>query len=235
MPIVKIPSNFVSETASYTPYGAIRAAKVLAKGIENLTPDQKDYVMRNLKKTTLGASLLALGWFNSKNIGGYYQEGEKRKKGDTKVGDIKIMGIEIPHVFLHAPALEMLQFGATLRRIYDKKKGKEGDAKAFLEGSGSSIWGIAKQQPFIGTPLQNAESVKYKGVSGMLTEEVKGFVIPRLIQEMAEWEDARPDSRSISNLGTGEKVERTSKTPLQIMEMGIPTQREKVPKKKSSW
>lgn len=227
LPIVKIPSNFIAETTSYLG-GSLKAANVLRKGIENLTPDQKDYVIRNLKKQTLGATLLTIGFLNPGAIGGYYQQGEKRKDNDTQVGDIRMFGIKIPHVVLHAPAIEMLQFGATIRRIVDSytKKHKEGGVG---KGLTTAIWGVGEQQPFIGEAGRIKDELQ-EGKSP-LNSIAKGFLVPRLIQEVAESIDAKEGSRNFSNLWMGETQKRKTDGLIETIESGVPVQRETLKKK----
>lgn len=185
LPIIKIPSNFVGETTSYLA-GGLKAAAVLMKGIDNLTPDQKDYVMRNLKKQTLGATLLTIGYLNADNIGGYYQTQTKKEKaaGGVGFGNVKMLGIEIPHLFLHAPALEMLQFGATIKKLQDKYLGKGlSKMEATLKALGFSSWGIAQQQPFIGATRAIDTASRQGNVLGG-KRLLESFLVPKLIQEM---------------------------------------------------
>jgi hypothetical protein len=35
---------------------------------------------------------------------------------------MKIFGVKIPHLLAHSPALEAIQFGATVRRVLDSQK-----------------------------------------------------------------------------------------------------------------
>lgn len=61
-PIMKVPVNFVAETLSYAAGGAKAALQlIIAKGVKNLNGDQADYIMRNLKKQTVGAALMYIG------------------------------------------------------------------------------------------------------------------------------------------------------------------------------
>jgi len=222
LPIVKIPSNFVAETSSYLA-GGLKAANVLRKGVENLTPEQKDYVLRNLKKQTLGATLLTIGYMNADKIGGYYQPG-KKKKDDIHFGDVDFLGVKIPHVFLHAPALEMLQFGATIKRVQDKMLGKHKTAAEALEkGMGASTWGLAEQQPFIGEAARTTQDLKNGGTAYAVGDIAKGFLVPRLIQETAEFMDKDE---------MGEIQKRKPEGVLENLQTGIPILREQIKKKK---
>lgn len=227
LPIVKIPANYASEAASYAA-GGLRAARVLAKGIDTLTPEQKDYVLRNLKKQTLGATLIAIGYFQAENIGGYYQQGEKRNEKDVHQGNVKMFGVEIPHLFLHAPALEMLQIGATIKRVQDKMMGKgNSPADALATGAGKSIWGLIEQQPFVGEAARTTEDLKEKGVGMAAADVAQGFLVPRLIQEFAGGID-KPDL-TLGSFVFDDPVKRTPHNFVEKLEIGIPKVRENVP------
>ncbi|MEI6396401.1 MAG: hypothetical protein WCT12_35505, partial [Verrucomicrobiota bacterium] len=93
LPIVKVPTNLVGESFTHATglaTGSARLGYAFMKGIDNLKPEEAEIIMRNLKKGTVGGALLAYGYFNSENIGGYYQPGEKRKADDVKVGHIRV-------------------------------------------------------------------------------------------------------------------------------------------------
>ena len=114
---------------------------------KDLTPDHKDYIMRALKKQSVGAAFIAMGYLNPNMFGGYYSG--KRKDQDLKAGDVVIGGFHLPHWMMHTPLIEMLQLGATLRRSNDAGVAK-GEAPSKLAGIPNVLKGISKQIPFIG-------------------------------------------------------------------------------------
>jgi hypothetical protein len=151
IPVVKIPTNYVLETAQYTPgFGLISKDmfNIVKNGFDNLTPEQADFLIKIAKRQGVGFAAFAVGAMNSDNIGGYYQEGEKRGRDDVKAMDIKIGDTDISHTFLHSPLFEIMQMGATWARIY-KKSILEGKTMPSAVGSGGfeSITGLLEQIP----------------------------------------------------------------------------------------
>ena len=153
LPIVKVPTNVIAEvsevlTGSLT--GSAKAAFAYAKGIENLKPEQADAIMRLMKKGSIGLALTALGYFKAKQIGGYYQRGEKRKQSDVKADEMRVGDTDVPSQLLHNPYFEAMQFGATLNRASGalvKKNG--GNPKGPLLGLVGASIGLFDQVPFI--------------------------------------------------------------------------------------
>lgn len=150
IPVVKIPTNFAIETLEYSPgVGASKAIyTILKNGFDNLTPQQADYIIKIAKKQGAGFALFAIGAMNSDNIGGYYQENEKRGRNDVKVGDIRTPFGDVSHTFLHSPAFEILMMGATAARLY-KKEILEGKSSfdASVTGGFEAITGLTGQIP----------------------------------------------------------------------------------------
>lgn len=220
LPIVKVPSNYFAETVHYIPgLGAIKSAFILAKGIKNLTPEQSDYVMRTMKKQSVGAAMVLIGFYNADNIGGYYQPG-KKDKDQPDWGDVKIMGTTIPHWVLHNPALEMLQFGASMRHVWDKKV--KGQKKGAVAGTERAVAGVLEQQPFVGEAIRAADAAGQEGGLQKFGEDMaKSFIEPRLLQEAAEFIDTKD----------GEPVKRKPANFVENLETGIPGLREQVKKK----
>lgn len=217
LPIVKVPTNYVAEQTSYLVGGA-KAAMALRKGISELTPEQKDYVMRALKKQTIGAAFIALGYMAPNAVGGYYSG--KRKKDDLQAGDLKLFDTKLPHWMLHTPLLEALQVGATLRRAVDAS-GKKGGGVA--KGLATSAKGVASQLPFYSTPSQVGQLFEGKDRAiNFLYRTGESVAVPQLIKEIAEYSDIKD----------GELVKRDPKTFSEFIKSGIPGLREQVKAKK---
>lgn len=226
MPIVKIPTNFVAEGSSYAIGGAKAVGQLLAaKGTKNLTPDQADYVMRNLKKQTVGAGLMTLGWVFADSIGGYYDPHDKNK--EVEPGTMKIGDHTIPRWLTHTPALEALSIGATARRVYDKATKKQED-QPLLSGGYAAGKGIVKEIPFFDTPLRISEALaNWKGAKKFAGETVRGTVIPPDVQRVARQLD-QPAPMTLGKFVTGQPIQRKPQTFLEELEMGIPGLRSKI-------
>jgi hypothetical protein len=218
LPIIKVPTNYVAEESSYI-LGGFKAAYALRKGVENLTPEQKDYVMRALKKQSIGAAFLMLGYFNPQAVGGYYSG--KRKRGDLEAGDLTVMGVSMPHWMLHTPLLEALQFGATIRRSRDKARAKDVES---WTGVLPALKGVTSQVPFVSTPDQLMRAVRtWDGFVKYVDGQAQSVIEPQLMKEIAEWTDYK----------NGKAVKRDPKTFMEFLKTGVPGLRQEVKAKKS--
>ena len=214
-PIVKVPTNYVAEATSYM-VGSVKAAFALRNGVKNLTPDQKDYIIRALKKQSIGAALIGVGYLNPNLFGGYYT-GKRKDSDELGVGDIKLFGVTLPHWMSHTPMLEALQLGATLRRVNDNSPDKTIGNK-FLAGLSTSVKGVSQQIPFVNTPGQISEAVsKTDAAEKFLFRTTQSVIEPQLLKEIAELADS------------GEK--RNPETFIDQLKSGIPGLRSDVPLK----
>jgi hypothetical protein len=212
LPIVKVPTNFANEITSYS-VGGLKALLALRNGIKDLTPDQADYVMRNLKKQSIGAAVIALGYFSAGSIGGFYQRGDKRDEKDVQAGGLRVLGVDMPKWMTHTPLLEMLQIGATLRRVQDdyENKGKEGKAASVL----AVTKGVVEEVPFARSPEEAIKALsspdnfnKYfrdlgeSMINPQLTKELGLQVLPEI--EKKGKSKGRPSSGNRGSSGSRE-------------------------------
>lgn len=223
LPIVKVPTNIVAETGTYiggVPIGATRAARAFFRGIENLPPHEAELIMRNLKKGSLGAAAVALGYFSPDLVGGYYQPGEKRLESDVPVGSIKVGDATIPSFLLHSPLMETMQFGATIRRVQDHK------VKGQAEGADAGMWaatlGLIEQVPFARETVEMAKLLDPSESGYALGELAKSMMIPAVVDWIA---------RNTDTDEHGEKIKRKPKTVIEHIETGIPGLRQNVKSK----
>jgi hypothetical protein len=227
LPIVKVPTNLVAETFQYA-FGSItgsaRLAKAMAAGVENLKPLEADLIMRELKKGSLGAALLLVGYFNSNNIGGYYQQGQKRKDGDVKIGGIRIAGHEIPSFLLHNPLLETLQLGATIRRAQDSKmRVHDKDSRGLFSGFMAGVMGLADEVPFVREMFGEIPKMFNQNEQSSFWGELgKSLVVPQIMQWAASQTDK--DEKGVT-------TPRSPQTVWQHIETGLPFLRKNVPMK----
>lgn len=221
LPIVKIPTNYVSEALSYAG-GYAKALPLIGKGIykglESITPEEKDYVMRNLKKGSVGAAIFALGYFNPQAVGGYYTG--KRNEQDLTAGDLKLFGVSLPHFLLHAPILEVLQMGSTLRRVQDDYavKEKPGGTAAGISGI---VKGTLEEVPFFSTTTGISQATESpRGTSKYVGDLAKSILVPPDVQRIARAQDV--DEK-------GNPVYRKPENIIQDVESGMPGLRKNVP------
>ena len=211
LPIVKVPTNYLIEKAQYTPVlGALKAVNIMRKGLEKMTPDQADYVMRIMKKQGIGAGLVAMGYALPNNFGGFYIPGKKRDENDAlAANDVSILGVKIPHFLTHTPLLTLLQLGATIRRAAagDVAMGTAND--------------FAESTPFYETPKEAVKAMENSNsMQQFIGNTLRGLIVPNMISQVAEHYDTDEE---------GNQVKRAPKSVLQGIESGIPGLREQVP------
>jgi hypothetical protein len=220
LPIVKVPTNFVAEESSYM-VGALKAAFMLRKGIKNLSPDQKDAIMRAFKKQTIGAAFMMIGFMNPTTFGGYYTG--KRKEEDLQAGDIELFGIKMPHWLMHTPLLEASQLGATMRRVRDSQQ-KKGKPVNPTTGMTEAFKGVISQVPFVNQAQGTSQAFEnLDNAKKFFFRFAQGIAEPQLLQNVAKWTDKHDED--------GNAVKRDPKTLVETLKTGVPGLREQVPQK----
>lgn len=237
MPIVKVPTNYIGEGIGEYGLGGVKGGlRILYTGLKNLTPEQRDTVMRAFKKQGLGAAMLTVGYFAPKalgvNAGGYYQQGEKRKSGAPNANEVSVGGVNIPHLVLHSPPIEAMQFGATLRNVEDAGKKASGYGSNMTHAQKSNTLGVAPalggaltQVPFLQEPARVKDAFTSDATgSAALGDFAKTTLIPPMLSELAEQLDRTK----------GKLNKRQPKGFGQAIESGIPYVRthSKIPLKK---
>jgi phage tail protein X len=236
IPFAKIPSNVVAESARNVyglPVGITQAIYHAFKGdLDNLKPEEKDMIMRNLKKGTLGAAALLYGFYKYNNFGGYYQPGPswKKKDEDAPWGGAEVGGVKIPQTYMEAPIFQTMQFGATIRKVMEHKiKGEE-------EGLTPAVWaamaGLSEQNPLLSQPMHltklwgnSYEQKQY------LNELVKSTIIPAGVSYAAKATDPADEGSVLHHIFAPENKRKTPKTMGDALKSGIPGLREDLPEK----
>lgn len=230
LPFVKVPTNIAAEIGTHV-YGVpVGVGKMIhatfEKGIENLSADEKDVILRNLKKGSLGAAALTLGYMNPQVFGGYYQEKEKRGPDDAKVNSVKIFGRNIPAWLLESPIFQAMEIGATIRHVKDAKM--HGDDTGIGEGIWAGALGLAEHVPMIDQPIRIAKLFhNEKDRKYYLGELAKSTVSPALLQKIADWTDTKDGGFD----PLGETTKRKPETIMDHIKMGIPGLRKTVEEK----
>jgi hypothetical protein len=221
LPIVRVPTNIVAETMQYiggSVSGSMRLANALRKGTENLKPEQADLIIRELKKGSIGAAVMLVGYFNADVIGGYYQPNKKKTEEDVKWGSIRAYGVDLPSWVLHNPLLETLQFGATIRHVADAKlRKKDEDPQGIMAGIGAATLGMTEEVPFVREMLELNKLHNPYERAGFVGEQVKSLAVPAIVQKAATITDSK---------------KRNPKTILEHVKTGIPGLRQQVEEKR---
>lgn len=226
MPVVKVPTNFIAETGSYA-FGTLTGtAQIIYKAIQGnltqLSAQDADLIMRSLKKGSVGLTLGVIGYLMPQLAGGYWQRGDDRDAEEVQPGELMFFGQRIPKWATHFPALEVMQMGATLRRVYDKNLLEKGQdpTKATSGAIFAAAGGLLGEVPLFEQPTQLMERVKRGEWEKLLGDQFKSLN-PQLIQNIASWSDRE----------NGEAVKRAPENPWETFKTGIPGLRQDVPRK----
>jgi hypothetical protein len=190
IPVSTVPTNIARRVVTTSPLGLLRGGKEVLQayrnGIEKLTPEQAEHVMMQLKQGTLGTALWLIGWYGAKSFGGLYSKfnpDKKRKEGELGHDAMMIDGKMVPKPVQHALPLEIIQFAATARHIYDHSVKQESTPMALYHAGIGSIGGIVEQIPVIetGAHLVGATTNKYEA-DKLKDDALKRFE-PQILRE----------------------------------------------------
>jgi hypothetical protein len=234
-PIIKVPVNVATELTEHVAGLLDPAARFLFKqadGFKNLKAAEADMLMRHIANGSLGAFLGLYGWLKYKEIGGFYQEGDKRKPGDLKPGEIKVNGMVIPSTLLKENAFEIMNAGATFHKAFDAIYKKTGSIpEGAINGLSAVAVGIAEVTPFIPDIKQISAIMDPRQRNRAVATAIANALVPGFVQEAAVATD-RPDFYNIFQSPTPRKEkEKTFGGALKKeFQLRIPGQRLKVPK-----
>jgi hypothetical protein len=225
IPIVKIPTNFVGESLNYS-FGGLRVAEVIGRAItghlNDMTPEQADGLMRSLKKGSIGASMMALGFFAPGLAGGYYQRGVKKDEDEPGWDELMIGGVRIPTWATHFPLFESIQLGATMRQVMDRDIDKDKTPEqALSDGVIKSARGLVDEIPLFRTPEEVTEGVESGDFLDKVIYPELRSMIPLGVQQIAGYIDT----------DDGKTVKRKPGDFFENMEYGLPGLRQNVPEK----
>jgi len=218
LPIMRVPLNIAAETMSYAVGWATGGGKILAAalgdGVRNLKPEEADFIMRQLKKGTIGAAVMYLGYVNRHNIGGYYQPGQRGEK-QVPWGNIRVFGNNIPSWLLHNPLLECLQIGATVGNIAESQLKRGGEKQGLTMGIMGAALGVADETPIVREASEIGKAMDPRERQRVLGQHAESLLVPAAVHQAAKWTDPAK--------------KRNPKTVGQWIRSGIPGARETVP------
>ena len=159
-PIVKVPMNFIKRTAEYIPLaGLADGAIVIARDwykdpkYKGLKPEHADLITRLLTRQMIGTAMYMLGYALPGAFGGYYHKG--RKDEDMQASDLFVNSKKHPvsgyftKLLGHTPLFEVMQFGATVRRL--EMEMEENGESNWLGARASTAKHLVGEAPFFGT------------------------------------------------------------------------------------
>lgn len=192
IPVSTVPTNIARRMAITSPFGLIKGVagvvEAYRKGIESLTPEQADSVMRQLKQGTLGTALWLIGWYGYSQFGGLYSKfdpNKQRNQGDLVSDEMSVGGKMIPKPVQHALPLEIIQFAATARHVYDHYRvDQDKSTPEAIEKAGlASIGALSEQIPVIETIGHTIGAFNDPYEAKKLEEDAKRRVMPQILRE----------------------------------------------------
>ena len=237
LPIVKIPTNFVGESLNYT-FGSLRgvelAARVLTGHLKDMSPEAADGLMRSLKKGSIGAAAVAIGFFVPGVAGGYYVKGTKKPASDEADYDqIEIAGLRIPKWATHFPLFEAMQLGATLRKVYDRDVDNgTNPGVSFSDGILQASKGLITSVPMFHLADEINEAAESGHIADRFVYPELGSMIPLGIQNIAQFSDVEGGGAAgFVPFSDAKYVKRKPEGPLEQLEYRLPGLRQDVPEK----
>lgn len=239
LPIIRVPTNIVAETAQYafglgiggTRLLGLKVGEVLRKtdSIEYLkkNPEYADLIMRELKKGTIGGAALLIGYFFADSFGGFYDKTKKKDKDEVPPMSFRIDGVTIPPWLMHNPLLETLQLGATIRKVQDSFLRKhDTETQGLGNGMLAAAWGLTEEIPFV---REMAEIEKFGNPytrQPWLQAQAASYVVPAAVSWAAT-------KGSIIGLGDkdaeGNVIRRQPRGYVEAIKAQIPGLRQQVP------
>jgi hypothetical protein len=249
LPIVKVPTNFVTDVTHYAfglPKSATKMGRVISRGRKALAdeaasnlgdvvraglklsaPGEAELIMRQLKKGLIGAPLFALAAAGLIKAGGYFVPGQHRRATDLQPGEIEVGDVRIPHMVLHQGAFEIIQSGNAVFREKD-----------IAQGLSNAFWGNMEQVPFYETTARAVRDAR-QDWTRPVGEWVRGMSIPPDVQRLARVLDQRGEhdlsEKILQEAGWKHIESRRRKARGGILEqlgeeemLGIPGLRQKV-------
>lgn len=218
--VLNVGLNFYSSQLSYVPGFAHVKALVplldlkMRRAMNELSPDQANYILRNMKTGNVGVALFALGYMLPNIFGGYNKN--RDDDYDVKKGDIKVGGYALPHWATHIPIFYVMQLGATLKRSMSND---ETVSELALQSAKSAV----EQNPFAynSRSISGAMENEKKG-SQFLFDQTVGRFEPQLLNELAKQGDKDDE---------GESIKRQPQSWWDMAKMKIPGLRKTVEEK----
>jgi len=235
VPFVKVPTNIAAEIGTHAYGFPVAAKKILhaafTKGIENLSPEEKDIIMRNLKKGTLGIAAMALGYFNAQNFGGFYQQQQKKKEGEPEALGLKLFDEKIPAWFVESPIFQAMQLGATVRKVKDKVV--HGQEQGIGEGLWAGALGLIEHVPLVDQSTRIDQIFKSPTERKWYVGELaKSAVDPAILTYLAKVTDPADQGSYIRKALAPENKRVSPKTIMEHIKSGLPYFREDLKEKK---
>jgi hypothetical protein len=195
-PIVRVPSNVVAqafESAVGNVTGGSYLIKAYSEGIKNLPEDKANLILRQMKNGSVGGTILITAFLLHKQIGGFYQQGVKKKQGDLPEGSIKIGDVIVPKKLMELPAFQVAQLGGSIGN-WSEEKLRKGDAAAqgISEATLAAGLGLLSEAPLFREQMETAKAFNPYQRDKYFKNLAESLIVPRIVQEALPKEEPKP-------------------------------------------
>jgi hypothetical protein len=229
IPIRTVPLNFFKESGEIIgglPLGLGEALKAYRAGMENVSPEMKDQILRHLNKGSVGLAAMVFGYAARNQIGGFFVRGQKNKNGEPEPGNIRIAGHDLPSEFTDSPLANVMNAAATFGHTLDREKGQD---SRIPDALGASFLGLADRIPGA-REMADFQNIGEKGGFGrFLGNNVASRAVPGIVRYGARLQDSK--NFTPMDLLHPNPNERKPQTFPQYFEQSIPWLRQNVPGK----
>ncbi len=207
-PVVKIPVNLFKELVNLhvgAPVGAARVGMAYWKGVETLPVAQREAIIRQLTKGSIGGAGLLWGYYNSDKVRNFFDH--------------------VPTWFNHTPMAMILNEGSYLKKL-------EQGGEQSKEGKKELAYMAKTDIPFMYTIKDIGDALDTHNSHALLNwinNMTQSTVVPQILTQTAKQMD-KPGSFP-SNIGERPKF-RPASNPIEAVKAGIPGLRQSVPEAK---
>jgi hypothetical protein len=205
-PVVKIPVNLFKELVNLNvgaPVGAVRIGHAYWRGIETLPLEQREAIIRQLVKGSIGSAAWLWGYYNRKKIRDFFER--------------------MPPYFAHTPIAMIMKESSNIGAMV------EGTPEESKQGWKDLVHQAKTDIPFVWT-LKDAfdalDSHSSKPAKQWLYNMTRSTVVPQLVQKVATYKD-RPGTFP-TNIVTEKPIYRRPESLAESIMVGIPGLRERV-------
>jgi hypothetical protein len=229
-PVKTIPLNIMKDLSSYVGGGAAAYGRVKkVGGVEHLSAEDADYVMRNAGKNIVGAIGIAAAYgLASSAFGGLYHKGDVIHADDQEKESYRVTvagkEIDVPAWALHHPVIIGTMIGADVKKQMQdgEKEMKHVDLSTAI---GKSTISVLESIPFLSGPANLFEAARDKKdpahkLNIWAAKEVRNIAEPSVVQHYAKEHDVDE---------FGNKIRRKEDSFTDVMKAGIPKLRQTLP------
>jgi hypothetical protein len=234
VPVVRVGPNIIKQGTSLLGGGvkALAARGSVAAGKQEMTPEIRDYIIKNMAQQGVGIGLLMLGGVLKNYLGGVQgvtDNERKRQKGQSiKPDEASAGNAEIGKWAFHGAPASMLQIGADAAKVFERDPHSGHNwLTSFLTSLGPSTaaWAFhtmpeTEQAFHMYDTYTHGRNYGRSGnpMGEVLGSQIRGMIEPQALQQYAAYEDPYKPFRKPKNIK-------------QDLELGIPGLRETVPER----